>query len=544
LGKARLLVAHGANVNAVSSLTGRTPLLIAAGHPEAAGIVKLLLEKGADPKVRDRFGFTPLHSAAFNGELETLKLLIARGADVNARTLGLTPLSGAVNANRADLVDLLLKNGADAATKDDQGAGVVAYAPLHADAAIFRKLISAGADPKLRDSIGVDLMLIAAASDMSRPETIKELVSLGADPKSRAINLHITHGFGSEPESAVDWASRQGDTPVVRLLSELTGETIRITPPRTEPLLGAAAPQEAIARALPPLYQGGRDFFKRSGCISCHHNILPAIAFSEVRSKRIQVSAEDVRQNHLQMASWLNGNREGLFQGVPLPGAEMTSGYLLWGLKANGYERDRATDALIHHLAGFQKLDGGWQTRADRPPIESGRVTPTAVAIRALRAYPIPGRKAEFDTRIRRAAKWLGDYSARTGEEKAMRLLGLVWAGEGAPVIQAAASKLASDQQADGGWAQLNTLSSDAYATGQALYALHTAKALSRDSLDKAVKFLLQTQLADGTWHLRSRSYPTQPNYFDTGFPGGRDQWISAAGTSWACIGLSLAVNQ
>src|SRR5215467_152158 len=73
LGKARLLVAHGANVNAVSSLTGRTPLLIAAGRPEAAETVKLLLDNGADPKVRDRYGFTPLHGAAFSGELETLK---------------------------------------------------------------------------------------------------------------------------------------------------------------------------------------------------------------------------------------------------------------------------------------------------------------------------------------------------------------------------------------------------------------------------------------------------------------------------------------
>jgi ankyrin repeat protein len=446
LGKVRLLVANGANVNAVSSLTGRTPLLIATAQPEAAGIVKLLLDKGADVKVRDRYGFMPLPNAAFNGELETLTLLIARGADLNARSLGLTPLFGAVNANRADLVDLLLKHGADATAKDNHGAGILAYATSYADAAIFRKLISGGADPKLRDSIGVDLMLMAAASDMSRPEMIQELVSLGADPRSRAINLHITHGFGSEPESAVDWASRQGDTPVARLLSNLTGNTPRIPSPGTEPLLGAAAPQEAIARALPPLYQGGRDFFKRSGCISCHHNILPSIAFSEVRSKGIEVSAEDVRQNYLQMAAWLNGNREGLFQDVPLSGGETTAVYLLWGLKASGHERDRATDALIHEVAGSQKLDGGWQARADRPPIESGRVTPTAIAIRALRAYPIPGRKAEFDTRIRRAAKWLADYSARTGEEKAMRLLGLVWAGEGAPVIQAAAWKLASDQ--------------------------------------------------------------------------------------------------
>src|SRR5262249_36152949 len=247
------LVAHRANVNAASSITGGTALLIAAGRPGAARIVTLLLDKGADPKARDRGGFTPLLRAAFHGDAGTLKVLIARGVDVNARGLGMTPLFGAVNGNRAAVVDLLLAHGADATAKDDDGAGILAYATSHADAAIFRKLIAGGADPKLRDSIGVDLMLMTAASDMSRPEMIKELVSLGADPKSRAVNPHITHGFGSEPESAVEWASRQGDTPVSHLLAELTGENARITSPIAQTLLGATNPQEAIAKALPPL---------------------------------------------------------------------------------------------------------------------------------------------------------------------------------------------------------------------------------------------------------------------------------------------------
>ncbi|HEY2016797.1 MAG TPA: ankyrin repeat domain-containing protein [Bryobacteraceae bacterium] len=542
-GKVRLLVAHGANVKATSSVTGGTALLIAAGRPGAARIVTLLLDKGADPKARDQVGFTPLLRAAFNGDAETLKLLIARGVDVNARGLGMTPLFGAVNGNRAAVVDLLLAHGADATARDDDGAGILAYATSHADPAIFRKLIAAGADPKLRDSIGVDLMLITAASDMSRPEMIKELIRLGADPKSSAVNLHIIHGFGSESENVLDWASRQGDTPVAQLLAELTGEKARTTSPIAPMLLGATTPQQAIVKALPPLYNGSREFFKRSGCASCHHNILPAIAFSEARKQGIQLNREDVRQNYLQLAGWVNGNREGLLQDIPLPGVETTAGYLLWGLEASGHERDRATDALVHHLAGSQQLDGGWQVRADRPPIESGRVTPTAIAIRALRAYPLPGRKIEFDGRIRRAAQWLAGYPARTGEEMSMKLLGLVWARAEARSIQTAASKLASGQRPDGGWAQLDTLPSDAYATGQALYALRTAEALSRTSLDKAVSFLLQTQLADGTWHVRSRAYPVQTKYFDTGFPHGRDQWISAAGTSWACIGLSLAVE-
>lgn len=542
-GKARLLLEHGAKVNAVSTLTGRTPLLIAAGRPGAARIVRLLLDKGADPKARDKEGLTTAHRAAFNGDAETMKLLLARGVDVNARGRGTTALLDAVNRNDSGMVDLLLAHGADVGALDEDGSSVLAAATSYADVSMFQKLIAKGADPKLRGSGGADLMMAAAASDTPGPELIRELVKRGADPGRRAGNLHITHGFGNEPESPLDWASRQGDTPVVRLLAQLTAGKARGEPPAMRPLLGAGNPQQAIVKALPLLYEGSREFFKKSGCAACHHNILPALAFSVARSKGIAVDKEKVRRNYLQSAAWLNGSREGFFQDLRFPGGDTTAAYLLWGLEADGHRRDRATDALVHHLAGSQSLDGGWQVRADRPPIESGRVTPTAISIRALRAYAIPGRKAEWDTRIWRAAKWLAAYAPRTGEEKAMRLLGLVWAGAEAPLIEAAASKLVSEQRPDGGWGQLDTLASDAYATGQALYALHGAGRLPRAALDKATGFLLETQLADGSWYVRSRAYPLQPKYFDTGFPHGRDQWISAAGTSWACIGLGLAVE-
>jgi ankyrin repeat protein len=140
--RVRLLVAHGADVNAVSSVTGGTALLIAAGRPGAGRVVKFILDKGGDPKIRDKAGFTPLHRAAFSGDVETVKLLIDRGTDVNARGAGMTPLFGAVNANRAAVVDLLLAHGADATAKDNDGAGILAYATSHADGTIFRKLIA------------------------------------------------------------------------------------------------------------------------------------------------------------------------------------------------------------------------------------------------------------------------------------------------------------------------------------------------------------------------------------------------------------------
>jgi hypothetical protein len=54
---------------------------------------------------------------------------------------------------------------------------------------------------------------------------------------------------------------------------------------------------------------------------------------------------------------------------------------------------------------------------------------------------------------------------------------------------------------------------------------------------------LLKTQQADGTWHVVTRSKPIQ-TYFETGFPHGKDQFISSAATGWAATALALAIEQ
>jgi hypothetical protein len=61
----------------------------------------------------------------------------------------------------------------------------------------------------------------------------------------------------------------------------------------------------------------------------------------------------------------------------------------------------------------------------------------------------------------------------------------------------------------------------------------------SQPAIERGRRFLLQTQLEDGTWYVRRRAFPFQPT-MDSGFPHGRDSWISAAGTSWAVLALSL----
>jgi hypothetical protein len=54
----------------------------------------------------------------------------------------------------------------------------------------------------------------------------------------------------------------------------------------------------------------------------------------------------------------------------------------------------------------------------------------------------------------------------------------------------------------------------------------------------KGVAFLLGSQYQDGPWLVKTHSFPVQ-RYFESGFPFGRHQWISAAGTGWASLAIA-----
>jgi squalene-hopene cyclase-like protein len=161
--------------------------------------------------------------------------------------------------------------------------------------------------------------------------------------------------------------------------------------------------------------------------------------------------------------------------------------------------------------------------------------------IRALRLYAIPGRKAEFDDRVARAAAWLEKAEPLTTEDRTMQILGITWAGRAASADRV--QQLAARQRADGGWGQTGNLASDAYATGEALWALHeSGMAPSHPVYRRGVDYLLRMQQDDGTWHVVTRVLAFQP-YFQSGFPYGHDQWISQAGTAMATISLTFAAQ-
>ncbi len=128
-GVAELLLAHGANVDALDS-QGRTPLMLAALN-NLRGVVGVLLSHGADVRIQDSiYGETALHMASFAGDPEIVSQLLSKGAEVNARS-GLsnqTPLFSAGHHGHVEVVKILLSAGAELNAKDKDGANATKWA--------------------------------------------------------------------------------------------------------------------------------------------------------------------------------------------------------------------------------------------------------------------------------------------------------------------------------------------------------------------------------------------------------------------------------
>lgn len=342
----------------------------------------------------------------------------------------------------------------------------------------------------------------------------------------------------------LDFARPHGKTPIVDLLMKAGAKAgIESGPPTVTPK-PAASPRAAVERALPLLQQTDVTFLRKAGCVSCHHNSLTAMTVSAARKAGIPVDERAARSQRDDIGKYADIWRERALQGHGIPGGPDTISYLLLGLAVEEHPSDLATDAWARYLKNDQLSDGRSRITIHRPPLESSEIEITAVAMRAMQSYAPKAQRGEYEKAVWRAAGWIRTAQPRTTADRAFQLLGLTWAGDSPDSLQKPARELLAEQRADGGWGQLSTLASDAYATGQALVALHEAGALAvtDPAYHRGVEYLLSTQLEDGSWHVTSRAFPFQP-YFESGFPHGPDQWISVAATNWATTALVPAAK-
>jgi ankyrin repeat protein/mono/diheme cytochrome c family protein len=539
----KMLLDSGAEVNRPSKF-GTTPLIAAARYPQSSAVVRLLLERGADPQANRTSRFNALEGAANAGDLESFKLLLAAGLKPE------NVISPAMMGHR-EIVEAALNAGADIQKDGGHAGHALNFALYGHQPEIARLLIQRGADLNLRSPQGehqTPPILWAAYNESGDASVARLMIEKGVD-------ANMSSALG---DSALDWARARNNTALEKVLLEagaregsatrkqksIPNRELSADSKALDPLI-----RQSAIRAI-KLLQRTSDVFLQSGvvieqkCVSCHQQTLPAIAFAWAQERGLPVDETSIaRQVQDQVRYWKKSDKIArTYEMVPpQPDSPVLLGYGLLALSALRYPADALTEAMVWHLVAIQRPNGSWPAADYRPPMEDGPIQGAAFAVRSLQLYPLAGREAELKQRIRWARDYLAKAKPATFNQHVFQLLGLGWAGAGREELRPLVSAIIEKQQSDGGWAQLNGLTSDSWATGQALVALNTVGgvAVSDPAFQRGIRFLLRTQFENGSWYVRSRAWPFQP-HFESEFPHGKDQWISAGGTAWAAMALLL----
>lgn len=538
--KIRLLLDNGAAVNARTRGTPSATALIVAIRAGNVASVRMLLDAGANVK-DDTSALVAATQVRGNGEVERLLTAAGVPAPDNAQLSSmLTGGSGAGVLVNIGVAERLIDKGATPPLDIQIAIFRTPFLGLAANEfglATTRTLLDRGADPNRSGSGGITPLMMAAGAPQPDANVIKLLLDRGADPTAR----------DSRGRTALDWALLQGESPAAQALRDagsVVSASTALAPVASAP---PRSPKDAVEAALRQLRAADAGFLQRARCISCHHQTLPSMALAFARRKGADTLDTVPSGAETTLARWASGRDEVLLggpgTGISIGGFTGTVAYSLAGFAEENIAPTVLTDALALSLAARQRADGSWNVGDIRPPIEDvSAIHFTALSIRSLQTYMPAGRRTESDARIVRARRYLEAAQPRHTQDSAFRLMGLVWAKASAGAIARERDRLLALQRADGGWGQRPAMAPDAYQTGQVLYALQLSGALpSSTAYQRGVDYLLRTQLADGTWFMQSRAFGFQP-YFETGFPHGRDQFISAAATAWAAIALTFAM--
>ncbi|HEY7120525.1 MAG TPA: hypothetical protein VH475_28330, partial [Tepidisphaeraceae bacterium] len=255
-------------------------------------------------------------------------------------------------------------------------------------------------------------------------------------------------------------------------------------------------PRKAIESAMSFLVNDVVTWRKEHTCVTCHHGIMTVWALSEAKNQGFKVNAEVLAD----MVQWTRDRfapRPSRPQ-APQPGlASIPQIYL--GIMSQNLpvlSRDEI-NRIGMTLAARQHADGTWDSPPPKngpPPTWESRETIALLALLAWEPHVTADARLGAPNAGRdKTLAWLRETKpTETTQAITLRLLLDVRRDMPEKQLQIEIDRLLARQNSDGGWRQTNDMPSDAYATGQVLYALSFAGVKSdRKEIQRAVSFLV-----------------------------------------------------
>lgn len=294
----------------------------------------------------------------------------------------------------------------------------------------------------------------------------------------------------------------------------------------------------AIDRGLAFLAKDAMAWKEKHNCVSCHHAALIVWAMREAKGRGHKVDEPVLAE----LTEWMANSGDGK-TGVARPegrpkALNYKAVYFAIALSADrqpGESSQAAIKRMIETVKADQLDSGGWHAWPDtRPPIFGpSDDTATTFATLTLVSAAAGGDESAKATRDKGIAWLTTTPSDDDPQSVAMRLVLWQRLGRSADELQPLIKRIGERQNADGGWSQAKDMGSDAWATGQALYALATAGVKPDDAvITRGRAFLIKTQRDDGSWEMTSRPCPPSNAGAKNLMP------ITGGGSAWGVLGL------
>jgi hypothetical protein len=294
------------------------------------------------------------------------------------------------------------------------------------------------------------------------------------------------------------------------------------------------SPRQAAERGLAWLQLAAVDWSRTNRCAGCHvqAQVLMGQAVALRQGYRVDFGAlrelaDLVRSTEQPTGTWPPGEgaTESAFGAMGLAYAAM----------ASHSPSDPKLLKAAENLVSNQEADGSIGTieGSDRPPILQGRFMTTGNALVAIDWVAAHSTDERYRQSAARALGWLATNGPETTQDYAFKIISLVQhpTPERLRIVWSAVEELASLQQPDGGWKERSsTNGSNAFATGQALYAFKQAGiSIQSEMFRRGAEYLVKTQskmsTTDyGSWKAVNTQSPDK---------------TTVAPTMWAVIGLA-----